>query len=312
MHPAIELLDVTKQYRSKTAVDRLNLSVATGAIHGFVGPNGSGKTTTLRMILRIIQPDFGTVRVLGKTTGKTADPRLGYLPEERGLYKRMKVREVLRYYARLKGHYHCDPDINDWLERMGASQWAKQKVESLSKGMAQKIQFISSVIARPKLLILDEPFSGLDPVNLDVIKNAVLELRRQGTTIVFSTHDMAMAERMCDSVFMIYQGKKVLDGTLDEIKSRFPCDQIRCRVEQFPADGSANEFGETPVPRLPMVSAVRFDGHFHYLSVSSTANIQFIMQTLASQRRVSHFEVITPSLHDIFIKIASPTSPSNP
>ena len=192
MHPAIELLDVTKQYRSKTAVDRLNLSVATGAIHGFVGPNGSGKTTTLRMILRIIQPDFGTVRVLGKTTGKTADPRLGYLPEERGLYKRMKVREVLRYYARLKGHYHCDRDIDDWLERMGASQWAKQKVESLSKGMAQKIQFISSVIARPQLLILDEPFSGLDPVNLDVIKNAVLELRRQGTTIVFSTHDLSL------------------------------------------------------------------------------------------------------------------------
>ena len=146
----------------------------------------------------------------------------------------------------------------------------------------------------------------------DVYKRQVLELRRQGTTIVFSTHDMAMAERMCDSVFMIYQGKKVLDGTLDEIKSRFPCDQIRCRFEQFPADGSVNEFGETPVPRLPMVSAVRFDGHFHYLSVSSTANIQFIMQTLASQRRVSHFEVITPSLHDIFIKIASPTSPSNP
>ncbi len=306
MPPAIELLDVTKRYRSKTAVDRLNLSVATGSIHGFVGPNGSGKTTTLRMILRIIQPDFGTVRVLGQATGKTADARLGYLPEERGLYKRMKVREVLRYYARLKGHYHCDPDIDQWLDRMGASQWAKQKVESLSKGMAQKIQFISSVVARPKLLILDEPFSGLDPVNLDVIKDAVLELRRQGTTIVFSTHDMAMAERMCDSVFMIYQGQKVLDGTLAEIKSSFPCDEIRCRIEQFPVDGSANQFGETPIPSLPFVTAVRFDGHYHYLTVDRNANIQTLMQALSAQRQVSHFEVVTPTLHDIFVRIANP------
>ena len=310
MHPAIELLDVTKRFRSKTAVDRLNLSVATGSIHGFVGPNGSGKTTTLRMILRIIQPDAGIVRVLGHPTGKTADARLGYLPEERGLYKRMKVREVLRYYARLKGHYQCDPDINDWLERMGATQWAKQKVESLSKGMAQKIQFISSVVARPRLLILDEPFSGLDPVNLDVIKDAVLELRRQGTTIVFSTHDMAMAEYMCDSVFMIYQGKKVLDGTLSEIKARFPCDEIRCRIEQFPADGSANQFGETPIPSLPYITAIRFDGHFHYLTVDHSDNIQPLMQALAAQRRVSHFEIVTPSLHDIFVRIASPSSQS--
>ena len=314
MHHAIELLDVTKRYRSKTAVDQLNLTVNAGSIHGFVGPNGSGKTTTLRMILRIIDPDSGTIRVLGKTKGKTADPRLGYLPEERGLYKRMKVREVLRYYARLKGNYCCDPEIDAWLERMGATQWAKQKVESLSKGMAQKIQFISSVVARPELLILDEPFSGLDPVNLDVIKDAVLELRQRGTTIVFSTHDMAMAERMCDSVFMIYQGKKVLDGTLSEIQSRFPCDEIRCRIEQFPADGSANQFGETPIPPLPCVTAVRFDGHFHYLtvnrnpSVNRNDNFQFLMRALADQRCVSHFEVVTPSLHDIFIRIASPTN----
>jgi len=306
MHHAIELLDVTKRFRSKIAVDRLNLSVVQGSIHGFVGPNGSGKTTTLRMILRIFQPDTGSVRVLGQTTGKTADPRLGYLPEERGLYKRMKVREVLRYYARLKGNYRCDPEIDAWLERMGATQWAKQRVESLSKGMAQKIQFISSVVARPELLILDEPFSGLDPVNLDIIKDAVLELRQRGTTIVFSTHDMAMAERMCDSIFMIYQGRKVLDGTLSEIKSRFPCDEIRCRIEQFPADGSANQFGETPIPPLPWVTAVRFDGHFHYLTVDQNDNIQFLLQSLAAQRRVSHFEVVTPSLHDIFVRIADP------
>ena len=262
--------------------------------------------------------------MLGQTAGKTADPRLGYLPEERGLYKRMKVREVLRYYARLKGNYRCDPEIDAWLERMGATQWGKQKVESLSKGMAQKIQFISSVVARPELLILDEPFSGLDPVNLDVIKDAVLELRQRGTTIVFSTHDMAMAERMCDSVFMIYQGKKVLDGTLSEIQSRFPCDEIRCRIEQFPADGSANQFGEHPIPPLPSVTAVRFDGHFHYLtvkrnpsvnqnpsvnrnpSVNQNDDLQFIMRSLADQRCVSHFEVVTPSLHDIFVRIADP------
>lgn len=304
MTNAIELTEVTKRFGNHTAVDSLNLSVPEGAIYGFIGPNGSGKTTTLRMILRIFQPDQGTVRVLGEIQGKAADHRLGYLPEERGLYKRMRVREILRYYARLKGFYQCDAEIDRWLVRFDAAEWANKKIDALSKGMAQKIQFIASVVARPKLVILDEPFSGLDPVNLESLKDAVLKLREMGTTIVFSTHDMDMAERMCDTIFMIYQGKKVLDGSLDRIQAEYPANLVRCRVDEFPADGGNNEFGEPPVPALEGVSDVTFDGRYHQLTLDDPQRAQSLLQQLAAQRRVSHFEVVKPSLHDIFVQIA--------
>ena len=228
MENAIELSSVTKRFGKQTAVDDLNLVVPSGAIYGFIGPNGSGKTTTLRMILRIIQPDNGVVRVLGNTEGSTADDNLGYLPEERGMYKRMKVRELLTYFAKLKGMYDCKPAIDGWLEKLGATEWANKKIEMLSKGMAQKIQFVSAVVTKPKLVILDEPFSGLDPVNMETLRDAVFDLRKSGTTVIFSTHDMDMAQQMCDTIFMIFQGKKVLDGTLSEIQANYPAN--RCRV----------------------------------------------------------------------------------
>ena len=306
MTNAIELSHVTKRFGTQTAVDRIDLAVPEGSIYGFIGPNGSGKTTTLRMILRIFQPDEGTVRVLGQTNGKTADNRLGYLPEERGLYKRMKVRDVLTYYARLKGFYDCQPEIDYWLSRLGATEWANKKVDALSKGMAQKIQFISSVVAKPKLVILDEPFSGLDPVNLDSLRDAVLSLRERGTTIVFSTHDMEMAERMCDTIFMIFNGKKVLDGTLHSIQSMYPANEVRARVEHFPANGGVNEFGESPVPDLPGISHVKFDGRYHRFRLEDPSRIQQILCHLSNQRTLSHFEVVKPSLHDIFVQIAGP------
>ncbi len=229
MNNAIELRQVTKKFGKQIAVNELDLVVPEGAIYGFIGPNGSGKTTTLRMILRIYNPDAGEVVVLGNAHGKTADDRLGYLPEERGLYKRMKVRDVLTYYARLKGFYDCQAEIDYWLTRLDAKSWANKKVDALSKGMAQKIQFISAVVAKPKLVILDEPFSGLDPVNLESLRDAVNSLRNKGTTIVFSTHDMDMAEKMCDTIFMIFEGRKVLDGTLDSIQSQYPADRVRGR-----------------------------------------------------------------------------------
>ena len=217
MTHAIELSGVTKRFREQVAVDSLDLAVPTGSIYGFIGPNGSGKTTTLRMILRIFPPDAGTIRVLGNEQGKTADDRLGYLPEERGMYKRMKVRSLLKYYSKLKGHHNCDADIERWLEKLDAKEWANKRIDALSKGMAQKIQFISAVVARPELVILDEPFSGLDPVNLEVLRDAVLELRSAGTTVIFSTHDMDVAEKLCDTIFMIFQGRKVLDLSLIHI-----------------------------------------------------------------------------------------------
>ncbi|MEZ6040548.1 MAG: ATP-binding cassette domain-containing protein [Planctomycetaceae bacterium] len=176
---AVELTNVTKRFGKHTAVRNLDLRIPKNSIYGFIGPNGSGKTTTIRMILRIFRPDEGLVSVLGEQVGDCADDRVGYLPEERGLYRRMKVRELLRYYARLKGFRDCDDEITRWLERLGAGDWGEKKIEGLSKGMAQKISFISAVIAKPQLLILDEPFSGLDPVNLETLRDAILEVRQQ-------------------------------------------------------------------------------------------------------------------------------------
>lgn len=304
MTNAIELHQVTKRFGSQTAVDAIDLKVPEGSIYGFIGPNGSGKTTTLRMILRIFQPDEGIVRVLGANIGKTADNRLGYLPEERGLYRRMRVCDVLAYYARLKGFYDCQPEIDYWLNRLGATQWSNRKVDALSKGMAQKIQFIASIVARPQLVILDEPFSGLDPVNLETLRDAVLSLRERGTTILFSTHDMEMAEKMCDTIFMIFNGKKVLDGSLNSIQSEYTANEARVRVEYFPADGGPNQWGEWPIPMIDGISNVRFDGQYHRFRMHDPNRVQEILCNLSTQRTISHFEVVRPTLHDIFVEIA--------
>ena len=295
MTAAIELADVTKRFRGHTAVDGLSLTVPEGSIYGFIGPNGSGKTTTLRMILRIFQPDEGTVRVLGSPTGTTADDRLGYLPEERGLYKRMRVRELLSYYAKLKGHRDCQSDIDQWLLRLEADSFASKRIEALSKGMAQKVQFIAAVVARPKIVILDEPFSGLDPVNLEVLRDAVLELRKQGTTVIFSTHDMDVAEAMCDTIFMIFQGKKVLDGTLDAIQAQYPADRLRVRLHD-----------EGPLPALANISDVQRNGRFWEFRLDAPDQIQVTLERLTDAGGLTHFEVIRPSLHEIFVRIARP------
>src|SRR6185369_1160955 len=226
--PAIDARRVSKSFDGHRAVDDLSLTVPEGAIYGFIGPNGSGKTTTLRMILNIIAPDSGTIDVLGQPASSATRDAIGYLPEERGLYKKMQVRRLLRYYGRLKGRTvaELDPVIARWLERLQLADWADKRIDQLSKGMAQKVQFVSAIVARPRLLILDEPFSGLDPVNADVLRSAVLELRREGTTVVFSTHDMGTAEKMCDRILMIFQGRKVLDGSMKEIQAEYGHDTI--------------------------------------------------------------------------------------
>src|SRR6516225_4533055 len=228
---AVQLDHVTKTFGPFTAVDDLSLQVPTGTIYGFIGPNGSGKTTTLRMIMHILHPDSGNITVLGERSLRAANNRVGYLPEERGLYKQMKVRDVLRFYAELKAFRRSQAAIDSWLERMGLTDWADQKVETLSKGMSQKVQFIATVVAQPELVILDEPFSGLDPVNAQVLREAVLSLRREGATVIFSTHDMAVAEKMCDFIFMIHKGRKVLDGTLEAIQETYGSDTVRVQLD---------------------------------------------------------------------------------
>jgi ABC-2 type transport system ATP-binding protein len=295
---AIEIEHVTKTFGTHVAVDDLNLTVPTGAIHGFIGPNGSGKTTTLRMIMRILHPDRGSIRVLGENSLGAANDRIGYLPEERGLYKQMKVRDILRFYAGLKGMRDSKAEIKRWLERLDLGDWAGKKVQALSKGMSQKVQFIATVIARPELVLLDEPFSGLDPVNAEVMRNEVLELRRQGTTVVFSTHDMGVAEKMCDSIFMIYKGRKVLDGTLHSIQDNYGADTVRVRLE--PSNG--------PLSDLPGVAKAIDFGQWQELRLKQGAQTQELLAELMRRGQVSHFEVARPSLHDIFVRIAGPAA----
>jgi ABC-2 type transport system ATP-binding protein len=296
--PAIEIASVTKQFGSQIAVNGLSLAVPDGAIYGFIGPNGSGKTTTIRMIMNILVADTGEIRVLGRPSQTSIRDEIGYLPEERGLYKRMTVRQVLRYYGQLKGKStrELDAAITQWLERLQLTAWADKRVQTLSKGMSQKVQFISTVIARPKLLILDEPFSGLDPVNADALRDAVLDLRRQGTTIVFSTHDMSAAEKLCDRIFMIFKGNKVLDGSLDEIQSQYGQDTVRVRTAAGPA----------VLKGLPQVESVIDAGNFQ--DVKLIGDPQAFLQTLVTRTAVSHFELKKPSLHDIFVRIARPTA----
>ena len=297
---AVEIQSVCKTYGSLRAVDDLSLVVPTGSVYGFIGPNGSGKTTTLRMILRIIHPDSGSIRVLGEdaTAGDAANDRIGYLPEERGLYRKMLVGEVLEFYAGLKGVKNAKPLIAEWLDRLQLHDVAKKKVEAMSKGMSQKVQFIATVLHKPQLVILDEPFSGLDPVNMDVLKDAILELRRGGTTVIFSTHDMDVAEKMCDFVFMIFKGQKVLDGTLGAIKEKYGSDTLRVRME-----GNGVQFTE-----LPGVQRVNDFGQFQELRIDKQADPQAILQQLAGRGRVQHFEIAQPSLHDIFVRIAGPAA----
>jgi ABC-2 type transport system ATP-binding protein len=295
---AVVLDHVTKTFGKHTAVNDLSLQVPDNTIYGFIGPNGSGKTTTLRMIVRILHPDTGSIRVLGEESWNAANDRVAYLPEERGLYKQMKVRDVLRFYAELKGCRDNRAAIDAWLERMGLAAWADKKVEALSKGMAQKVQFIATVVAGPQLVLLDEPFSGLDPINAEVLRQAVLDLKRAGTTVIFSTHDMAVAEKMCDFIFMIYQGKKVLDGTLEAIQDTYGSDTVRLRLEGDAVDLNG----------LPGVLRVTDHGRLQELRLDRTADAQQVLAALMQRGKVRHFELTRPSLHDIFVRIAGPES----
>jgi len=292
----VELSGVTKTFGKHVAVDDLSLAVPAGSVYGFIGPNGSGKTTTLRMIMNIFYPDRGEIRVFGEALAGAATSRIGYLPEERGLYRKMKLRDMLVFYGGLKRGREARAQVDAWLERLELSAWADKKVEALSKGMSQKAQFIAAVAARPELLILDEPFSGLDPVNAEVLKDAVLELQRQGTTVIFSTHDMAVAEKMCDFIFMIFKGRKVLDGTLSAIQDRYGSDTLRIQTDD----------GRGVLERLQGVERVNDFGRLQELRLADGADPQAILLEIMGRTRVQRFELARPSLNDIFIRIAGP------
>ncbi len=292
----VEIENITKTFGSVKAVDDLSLNVPQGKIYGFIGPNGSGKTTTLRMIMNIFYPDSGTIRTFGEEMKGTSTDRIGYLPEERGMYKKMKVRDLLQFYGELKGGRKVNREVDYWLERLELSEWGNKKIETLSKGMGQKVQFISTIVAKPELIILDEPFTGLDPVNVETIKDAVLDLRSQGATVIFSTHDMNVAEKMCDFIFMIFKGRKVLDGTLVSIQDKYGSDTIRIRTEG----------GRASLDNLEGVEKITDFGQLQELRILPDAEHQKILAEIMSRTKVYSFELAKPTLYDIFLRIAGP------
>jgi len=294
---AVELTGVTKSFGKHLAVDDLSLEVPVGSIYGFIGPNGSGMTTTMRMIVNMLYPDRGSVRVFGRQVQGSRFDRVAYMPEDRGLYKRMKVRDLLRFYGGLQCGRDLREEVDGWLGFFDLTDWAGERVETLSKGMRQKVQFIAAVVAGPQLLILDEPFSGLDPVNAYVIREAILDLKKRGATVLLSTHDMNVAERMCDRILMIFRGKKVLDGTLAEIQQGYGSDSIRIRVES----------GSCACWDLAGVDAASDFGQVQELKISPGYDPQEVLRVILRRTRVQSFEVGRVSLHDIFVRMAAPT-----
>ncbi len=286
---------VTKRFGDFTAVDNLSFNVRAGRVFGFLGPNGAGKTTTIRMIVGITAPDEGRIELFGQKMSAQLQDRIGYLPEERGLYKKMKVQDQLRYFAALKGvsAKEADRRIDEWLARMKLSEWKTKKTTDLSKGMSQKIQFISTVLHNPDLLILDEPFSGLDPVNVEFLIEVVAELKARHKTIIFSTHLMETAERLCDDIILIDKSRKVIGGTLREVKESFGKNMIALR-----ATG-----GDVVLDDKSLIAKVIEHSDEKELLLAENADAQILLKKLIENgAQISKFEKIEPSLNDIFIE----------
>jgi ABC-2 type transport system ATP-binding protein len=300
----VDVRGVTKRFAGHTAVRELSLAVPRGAVYGLLGPNGAGKTTTIRMIMDIIVPDEGSVHLFGSSkTGRDLSERIGYLPEERGLYRKMRVLDLLVFLAEAKGveRKKAKHDAQAWLERLGLSDWAQRKVDQLSKGMQQKVQFISTLLHGPDLLILDEPFIGFDPVNTQLLKDVVLELARAGTTVLFSTHIMEQAEKLCDAVCIIARGKKVLDGRLADVKRTHGGQHVIVAVEQ----GAASV--DSVFRDASLVAKADNYGQYAELELIEGADPQHVLErVLAAGARVTRFEIAEPTLHKIFIDLVGP------
>ena len=294
MESILELSDVKKSYGSFAAVSGVSMAVPPGSIFGLLGPNGAGKTTTIRMIMDIIAPDSGSVQVFGHPrTGKDL-ARIGYLPEERGLYRKMTVLDHLQFFAEIRGLKPRDaqPEIERWLERFELADWGKKKIEELSKGMQQKVQLIGTVLHRPDLLILDEPFSGLDPLNQEAFREFLLESKRQGKSILFSTHGMELAERMCDHICLISHGRAVLTGELRAIKRELSGNSYR-----LVADGDLAQLG-----KLPGIEQVITQDGSAKLLLAPDADGAAVLRQIVPILDVREFRSEEPELEEIFIK----------
>jgi ABC-2 type transport system ATP-binding protein len=293
----VDVSDVVKRYGDFAAVDHVSFSIARGTIHGLLGPNGAGKTTAIRMMMRIILPDEGTIRVLGQSFDAIDTDRIGYLPEERGLYKKMKILDLLTFFGQIKGMTRADArgKASQWLERLDLGAYAEKTAEDLSKGMQQKVQFIATVIHEPELIILDEPFSGLDPVNVNVLKDIILDYHARGHTVIFSTHMMDQVEKLCDTVCLIHRGRVVMDGRLTEVKRRYGRNGVTLR---FSGDGAF-------LRGLPEVESMNDYGNEVFLRLREDANPSRVLAAAAGRIDIRKFEVAEPSVHDIFIELVS-------
>jgi ABC-2 type transport system ATP-binding protein len=302
---AIDIRNVAKRYAEHVAVRGLSLQVLQGAVYGLLGPNGAGKTTTIRMILNIIVPDSGTIELFGQphlTNGAT--DRIGYLPEERGLYKKMQVRRVLRFLAELKGveGREADRRIEEWLERFALKtpekDWGLAKIDELSRGMQQKVQFIGTLLHDPDLVILDEPFSGLDPINAQALKDTVVELKARGKTVIFSTHLMDNAERLCDAVCIIAHGDKVLDGAVSEVKAAHGGKVVALAVASESRPAIAGVLADTS-----LVARVDDQNRFYEINLAPGADPQRLLRRVVDTgATIQRFELVQPSLHQIFLE----------
>ncbi len=291
--PLLELHGVSKAYGAKQAVRDVTLRIPRGSIYGFLGPNGAGKTTTIRGIMRIVLPDSGEITMAGRPLDRRSLDAIGYLPEERGLYRKMKCREQLAYLAELKGvpHREALARADAWLDRMDLGDYRDKRVDSLSKGMQQKIQFSATFIHEPVLVILDEVFSGLDPLNIELLRGMILEQQQRGVTVLFSTHMLAEAEKICDSICLIEDGRVILDGSLDRVRADFPLRSVRVAW----ADGAA------PPDDLPgVVARERSEGAWR-LTLAEGADPQALLPALSAAGRLTLFAANRPSLSEIFL-----------
>jgi len=291
---AIRLSGVTKAFDGHVAVNDLSLSIPRGSVFGLLGPNGAGKTTTLRMVMDILGADTGTIEILGRPADRALRDHIGYMPEERGLYPRMVVEEQIVFFASLKGVPRAEAlrRVGPWLERVGLAQWRRRKLNELSKGMQQKVQFVATVLPDPDILILDEPMSGLDPVAADAMRETLLDLCRQGKTLVLSSHQMETVERLCDSIGLIDRGRKLLEGPVREVKARHGKNTL---VLAFDGDGSF-------LGGLPGVQRVSDFGRYVEIRLEASGDAQAILREAAARLTVSRFEIVEPSLHDIFVE----------
>lgn len=290
----LSIQHVYKSFKDIQAVRDLSLELPAGTIFGLLGPNGAGKTTTIRMIMDIIIPDQGEILINGQRNSQEQLDGVGYLPEERGLYRKMKVGELLSFLAEMKGlkPARSKERIVTWLKRFDLLEWQHKKLEALSKGMQQKVQFIATILHEPKLIILDEPFTGLDPINSDLIKDIMLERKNSGATIIFSTHMMEQVEKLCDAICLIDKGKAVLSGELRAIKKNFSQNTIRMEYEGL-ANFLQNE---------RLVKSYQTNGNAVEIHPQEKVSLQEILRAAIQEVNITRFEIIEPSLHEIFVE----------